>query len=149
MVSTRQLQNIYACTSPPVYLCCWNEQACRSHVCILVWMHHTKEKPVAVMFAQEKQVCHILIRVPDPHILVLWGRIKCLSICGANWLNCLLGKSRHFKFKYRPLRPILFKIWCMFIILWLCKWSITITILNHSQVATSVAKKKQALYIWT
>ena len=29
---TRQLQNIYACTSPPVYLWCWNEQACRSRL---------------------------------------------------------------------------------------------------------------------
>ena len=28
---TRQLQNIYACTGRPMYLWCWNEQACRSH----------------------------------------------------------------------------------------------------------------------
>ena len=49
-------------------------------------MHQTEEKPVAAMFALEKQVRHILIRVTDPHILVLWGRIICLSICGANWL---------------------------------------------------------------
>ena len=34
---TRQLQNIYACTSQPVYLWCWNEQACRSRLhCVAV-----------------------------------------------------------------------------------------------------------------
>ena len=32
---TRQLQNIYACTGRPMYLWCWNEQACRSHICIV------------------------------------------------------------------------------------------------------------------
>ena len=39
---TRQLQNIYACTSPPVYLWCWSEQACRSHVCIVDAPHQRK-----------------------------------------------------------------------------------------------------------
>ena len=45
---TRRLQNIYACTSPPMYLWCWNKQAYAGHMLALwiVWIintyHHTE-----------------------------------------------------------------------------------------------------------
>ena len=37
------------------------------------------------MFAKEKQVRHILVRVPDPHILDLWGRILYIDMFEHLW----------------------------------------------------------------
>ena len=35
--TNRRLQNIYACTSPPMYLWCWNKQAYAGHM-LALWM---------------------------------------------------------------------------------------------------------------
>ena len=95
-----------------MYLWCWNEQACRSHVCIVDAPHQ-----------REASGCHVCLGKAGPSYIntgpwppypCLWGRIIRLNICGANWLPWLLRKSRPFKFKYRPLGHTSFKIWRMF-----------------------------------
>ena len=110
---TRQLQNIYACcTGRPMYLWCWNEQACRSHICIVDAPHQ-----------REASGCHVCLGKAGPSYINTgpWPPIS-LSM-GPNYtfehlwsqLAALAAKkSRPFKFKYRPLGHTSFKIWRMF-----------------------------------
>ena len=142
---TRQLQNIYACTGRPMYLWCWNEQACRSHICIVDAPHQ-----------REASGCHVCLGKAGPSYIntgpwppypCLWGRIIRLNICGANWLPWLLKKADPLNLNIGPWDTHPSKYGACLWRMDMCKWSIPITILNHSQMVASVAKKKQALYI--
>ena len=81
---TRKLQNIYACTSPPMYLWCWNKQACRSHVGIVdagtimsVWIintyHHTNQRQEAALVAKKMQAFIFKYRPLGPTYFNIWG----------------------------------------------------------------------------
>ena len=97
---TRQLQNIYACTGRPMYLWCWNEQACRSHICIVDAPHQ-----------REASGCHVCLGKAGPSYIntgpwppypCLWGRIIRLNICRANWLPWLLKKAEPLNLNIGP-----------------------------------------------
>ena len=57
---------------------------------------------------------------PRPHILVLWGRIIYLSICGAKWLPWLLRKAGPLNLNLGPWGPHPSK-YGAFLLLWVCK----------------------------
>ena len=118
---TRRLQNIYACTSPPMYLWCWNKQAwCHMLAIVDAWTimsdnqylspYQTRAN-VAALVAKKKQGLYI-------HYIGPWGpsyfNISGMHIyhCGCvddqylspyetrdKWLPGLLRKSRPFIFK--------------------------------------------------
>ena len=98
---TRRLQNIYACTSPPMYLWCWNKQAYAGQVTCWHWG------------------CWDHYECVDNQYLSPYRT-------GGKWLPWFLRKSRPFIFKYRPLGPTYFNKWGIFTIvgIFLIKWYI-------------------------